>query len=274
MKNKIILGLLTACLSFSSLATAKETTYTFGVVPQQAANVLANRWVPLTQYISKRTGLTVNFATAANIPTFESRLADNAYDIAYMNPFHYVVFSESSNYAAIANQADKKIQGVIVAKKDSNIESLTDLQGSSLAFPAPGAFAATLLPQAELKQSQIEFTPRYVSSHDSVYLSVAKGFFMAGGGVKRTLNNMPDNVLATLKVIYTTQRYTPHAFAVHNKMPIAHRKAIQEVLTNMSNDPEGEAILSKLGMSQLQAAIDSDWDDVRALNLNAEAIAK
>ena len=274
MKNKIILGLLTACLSFSSLATAKETTYTFGVVPQQAANVLANSWVPLTQYISKRTGLTVNFATAANIPTFEKRLANNAYDIAYMNPFHYVVFSERSNYAAIANQANKKIQGVIVAKKDSNIETIADLQDSSLAFPAPGAFAATLLPQAELKQSQIEFTPRYVSSHDSVYLSVSKGFFMAGGGVKRTLNNMSDNVLATLKVIYATQRYTPHAFAVHNKMPAAHQKAIQDTLVNMANDPEGEAILSKLGMSQLQAAIDSDWDDIRALNLNAEAIAK
>ncbi len=274
MKNKIILGLLSACLVISPLATAKEKIYTFGVVPQQAANVLANRWVPLTQYLSKRTGLTINFATAANIPTFETRLAENKYDIAYMNPFHYVVFSDDSNYIAIANQADKKIQGVLVAKKESNIESIADLQNMTIAFPAPGSFAATLLPQAELKQSQIEFTPRYVASHDSVYLSVAKEFFVAGGGVKRTLNNMPDDVRATLKVIYETQRYTPHAFAVLSTMSDEHQKAIQEALTNMSNDPEGEAILSKLGMLRLQKAIDSDWDDVRALNLNAGAIAK
>ena len=48
-------------------------TLTFGVVPQQASNVLANVWVPLTQYLSDQTGLTIKFATAKNIPNFEQR---------------------------------------------------------------------------------------------------------------------------------------------------------------------------------------------------------
>ena len=252
--------------------TAHAKDYTFGVVPQQSANVLANRWVPLTQYLSKKTGLNIQFATANTIPVFEQRLLEQQYDIAYMNPFHYVVFAKHAEYVAINHQSDKKIQGIIVARKDSHIFSLADLTDTTVAFPAPAAFAATMLPRAELDLAQIPITPQFVSSHDSVYLNVHRGFFSAGGGVKRTFNNMPDAIKADLKVVWTTQPYTPHAFAVLNNMPTAHREAIQTALAEMGPDPQGSAILQKLGMRELQRAIDSDWDDVRALNLNENLI--
>ncbi|MDG1121820.1 MAG: phosphate/phosphite/phosphonate ABC transporter substrate-binding protein [Glaciecola sp.] len=250
----------------------KNKTITFGVVPQQAANVLANVWVPLTQYLSAETGLTVKFATAKNIPNFEQRLSENAYDIAYMNPFHYIYFSEYNEYHAIAKQANKQIKGILVARKDSNIKTIQDLHDKTLAFPAPAAFAASILPRAELELNEVNFTPRYVSSHDSVYLNVSKGFFVAGGGVMRTFNNMPEEVRDQLKIFWNTQPYTPHAVAASPSLSVEDTVAIQSALENLHTTDIGREILKNLGMDAFVIAHDTDWDDVRNLNISKEHV--
>lgn len=247
-------------------------TLTFGIVPQQASNVLANVWVPLTQYLSAQTGLTIKFATAKNIPNFEQRLSENAYDIAYMNPFHYVYFAEFNEYHAIAKQANKQITGILVTRIDSNIKSILDLQDKTLAFPAPAAFAASILPRAELTLNEVDFVPRYVSSHDSVYLNVSKGFFIAGGGVMRTFNNMPEDIRAQLKIFWTTQPYTPHAIAVSQSLSVKDKVAIQTALENLHTTDIGREILKDLGMEAFVIAHDTDWDDVRNLNISKEHV--
>jgi phosphonate transport system substrate-binding protein len=66
----------------------------FGVVPQQSATELAKAWIPLFNVLSESAGLGLRFATAPSIPIFEQRLAAGEYDLAYMNPYHYTVFSQ------------------------------------------------------------------------------------------------------------------------------------------------------------------------------------
>ena len=83
-----------------------------------------------------------------------------------MNPYHYVVASESPGYQAFAKVADKKIRGIFIVRKDSEISNLEGLSGATLAFPSPAAFAASILPRSELKNRGINFTPKYVNSHD------------------------------------------------------------------------------------------------------------
>ena len=59
----------------------------------------------------------------------------------------------------------------------------------------------------------IRFEPSYVSSHDSVYLAVYRGLYLAGGGVMRTFLNAPPEVRDQLRILWTTEGYTPHAVA-------------------------------------------------------------
>jgi phosphonate transport system substrate-binding protein len=158
----------------------------FGIVPQQSAARLARLWTPVCRWLSERTGQTVVFKTAKDIPTFEQRVAAGEYDIAYMNPYHYTVFSIDPGYRAFARETEKRIRGIVVVKKDSAYQSIGELAGMTLAFPAPAAFAASVLPRAYFKKNGIEITPRYVKSHDSVYLAVARGLYPAGGGIQRT----------------------------------------------------------------------------------------
>ena len=235
----------------------------FGIVPQQSATRLAEVWVPLLDRLSEDSGYAVEFATAKDIPTFEACLARGAYDVAYMNPYHYTVFHSSAGYEAFAFQAEKRLRGVLVARVDSDIDDLRDLEGSDLAFPSPAAFGASVIPRAELRGEQISFTPHYVNSHDSVYRSVALGLFSAGGGVGRTLGNIPEDLRSQLRVIYQTAEYTPHAFASSADLSDEARNALASALLAV----EDEALLSPLGMTGFEAAADADWDDVRSLNL-------
>lgn len=256
---------LLVALLLPSLCAAQ--TLTFGVVPQQSAKTLAAKWSPVLSYISEQAGVTLQFATAKNIPEFEKRLLAGEYDLAYMNPYHYVVFHQKPGYQAIAKQKDKQIRGIVVVRKDSDIRSLEDLQNTRLAFPSPAAFAASILPRAQMTQENIVFTPSYVSSHDSVYLNVARGFFPAGGGVIRTFNNTSPEVRDQLKVLWRTKPYTSHAIAAHPRVPQAQLTKIVQVMMQMNDEPEAMALLKVLNFKGLEAASNDRWDDIRDLDI-------
>jgi len=259
--------LLCTVLLLAAVSVQAETL-TFGIVPQQSAKKLAKKWTPIFRYLSAKTGDEIRFSTARNIPTFEKRLSEGQYDIAYMNPYHYTVFHREPGYQAFARQKDKKIKGILVVRKDSPLKMLNELADQKLAFPSPAAFAASVLPRAQLTNDKIPFKPTYVSSHDSVYLNVARGLFPAGGGVMRTFNNTDPAVREQLRVLWTTKTYTPHAFAAHPSVDKAVVGRLQKALLGMNDDPEGRALLKTINFKGMQSAENTDWDDVRGLGLN------
>lgn len=244
-------------------------SFTFAVVPQQSASALAKNWVPITQYLSQETGLDIQFATAPNIPEFERRLARGEYDLAYINPYHFVVYHGAPGYQALVKAKDKKIKGIMVVKKDAPYTSLQQLEGQELAFPAPAAFAASMLPRSHLEQADIDFSAKYVLSHDSVYRNVAKGFYAAGGGVMRTFNSVPESVREQLRILWTSPQYTPHAFVSHPDMATEINARLKEALLMMGETAQGQALLAAIKLKGLEPAKNQDWDDVRALNISS-----
>ena len=118
-----------------------------------------------------------------------------------------------------------------------------------------------------MKSQGIDVEPVYVKSHDSVYRSVAAGFYPAGGGVQRTFNSMPKELRSQLRIIYRTQKYTPHAFAASENLdPEMVQAVLQGMLKVAQTAPE---LLEPIKMKGFEAATNGDWDDVRALELSA-----
>lgn len=260
--------LLSTLLVFAGVSQAAEQVLTFGVVPQQAAKKLAKKWGPLFQYLGEKSGVTIRFKTAPNIPEFERRLSQGEYDLAYMNPYHYTVFGDNPGYQAFAKQKNKRIKGIMVARKDTPLKDLQGLNGSKLAFPAPAAFAASILTRAHLKEIGVDFTPKYVKSHDSVYRAVAKGIFPSGGGVVRTFKNTEPEIRDQLQIFWTSKTFTPHAFAAHPRVDAAIVGKLQETLVEANSDPAAAALIKAISFKGFEQASHSDWDDVRALKID------
>jgi phosphonate transport system substrate-binding protein len=276
MRMRLILGALLPILVLAASPSSEAATdddmgrqvLTFGVVPQQAASKLARLWVPVLDDLGRRAGVDLKFRTAPDIPEFERRVASGEYDFVYMNPYHYTVFSREPGYRAFAKAKGQLLRGILVVRKDSPIQDPHELSGATLAFPAPAAFAASVLTRAFLAQQGIEYTPKFVSSHDSVYLAVAKGLYPGGGGVVRTFEGLAPDVKAQLRVLWTTKGYTSHAFAAHPRVPEATVMRVGEAMLEMTQTDEGRELLEPLSMKGFEAARDEDWDDVRALGIN------
>lgn len=243
---------------------------TFAVVPQQSATQLAEAWTPVLAWLSQSSGLPLQFVTAPDVPSFEQRLTAGEYDIAYMNPYHYTVFSAHPGYRALSRAKGDRIKGILVTQKDSPIKSLSDLAGKTLAFPTPAAFAASLLVQAELRGRGIAFTPKIVNSHNSVYRSVAKGIFPAGGGIPRTLELLDENVRNDLRVLWETREFTTHAIASRPGLDTAVRARLWKAMRDMGADPHGQELLKGIGFKGFEQAKDEDWNDVRSLKIRPE----
>nr|WP_282252214.1 phosphate/phosphite/phosphonate ABC transporter substrate-binding protein [Vibrio campbellii] len=239
----------------------------FGVVPQQSAAKLAEQWQPLLDRWGELAGVELKFATARDIPTFEKRLAAGEYDVAYMNPYHFTLVNQTPGYTAIAHAKDKKITGILVTKADWKGD-LQDLQQQTIAFPAPRAFAASIINQSELTQKGIVFDTKYVGSHDSVYLGVAKGLYQAGGGVSRTFHSLDESVRNQLKILYKTAPYTPHAIAVSHSVVTETREALQNSIETLNRDAKAQGSFHLLKIKGLQHAEDKDWNDVVQLGIS------
>jgi len=263
----LVLSLL--CVAPSAIAEpVSPKPMTVGIVPQQSASRLAEDWGPLLAEISRRSGVALVFRTAPSIPEFEERLGKGEYDFAYMNPYHYVVFHTASGYQAFAKEQDRKIKGILVVRKESTYRKPADLAGKTVVFPAPAAFAASILPQAEFGRLKIPIEAKFVASHDSVYRAVAVGLHEAGGGIQRTFEAMPPEVSDKLRILSETPAYTPHAFAAHPRVSPEIVAKILTAMASLASDEEGQRLLVPLAFKGITSAQDKDWNDIRALDID------
>lgn len=263
-------GVLTAARA-QAPARKPVRTLTVGIVPQQSASELARVWIPVLGALSERAGLSLRFATAPDIPAFEKRLAAGAYDVAYMNPYHYSVFAQKPGYVAFAKEKGRRLRGLVVVRKDSTIKDMKELAGQQIAFPAPAAFAATVLVRAEFERMGVPITPVFVKSHESVYLNVAQRQIGAGGGITRTLQTMDAPVRDELRVLWQTKDYTPHAFAAHPRVPADDLQALRAAMLTADSDPKMHSVLGGIGFKGFEVAQDAEWNDVRALGISTLA---
>lgn len=268
MKNlRVMVAALVACLGSVppvQADTPAPRKLTFGVVPQQSVTDLARAWTPLLAYVSRKTGYAIEFRTAQDITTFGRRVDAGEFDFAYFNPLHYATY-RASGYQAMARERDTRLVGIIVVPKDSGYKSLQDLNGATMAFPSPIAFAATILPQLSLKQAGVSVVPKIVVSHESVYRTVARGLYPAGGGIVKTYEQVDPLVRDQLRILWKSRPYTPHPIAVHPRVPGEVAQRAVAALLAMADDPQGAVLLEEAGFKGFVSAKDSDYEDIRKL---------
>ncbi|WP_373001021.1 phosphate/phosphite/phosphonate ABC transporter substrate-binding protein [Sulfurimonas sp.] len=243
-----------------------------GVVPQQSPLKLMKVWAPIAKYLKKETGEDVILKVESSIPKFEKVLYSGGYDIAYMNPYHYVVAHKRKGYIAEV-RARKNIVGILVTNKNSSIHTPQDCKNKIFLFPAPNAFAATLLTKYELLNFfNIDINKNekklYVNSHDSVYKGVARGIGDVGGGIERTFKNLNDKeTINSLVILYKTQAYPSHPFAFNPSLKNDTKKKFIKAIVNMPKD-----LLKQLSIKEMIKTDDSQYNIIRdiATKLNIE----
>lgn len=247
---------------------AEPATYTVGIVPQFDLRRIQAVWHPILDRMETATGARFTLVLEPDITSFEKKLDAGAYDFAYMNPYHYVVASARQGYRALVRDVAEPLYGIVVVRKDSPLVRVEQLDGKIVAFPAPNAMGASLIPRAEFARTfHIGVTPRYVRSHTSSYMNVLLGQADAAGGIKATFEQQEPAVRDGLRILYETDRYTPHPLAVHPRVPAAFAERLRGAFEAMGGDDAGIALLAGIPMKTAGPASDRDYDSLRRLGL-------
>lgn len=255
-------------LFISQLLTANLFAITIGIVPQQSPFQLMKVWNPIIKYLEKETGEKIVLKLECSFPKFESELYGGKYDIAYMNPYHYIVAHKKIGYIPMV-RASENLAGIVVVNKNSNITDISMAKNKTFLFPAPNAFAATILVKYELlayhnididKQNKV----LYVNSHNSVYKGVARGVGDFGSGINRTLNSIKDKQSTNqLTILYKTKAYPSHPFAVNPNINEKVREKFTNALLNMPKE-----LLDSLSIKEIIRTNDAEYDSIRGLIKN------
>ena len=104
---------------FTTVLFSQEIT--LGVVPQQSPLELSKKWLKITNYLSQEIGVNVVFRTEKSIQVFEDKLYNGEYDIAYMNPYHFIIANRKQNYSAFA-RSKEDIVGIVLGKKEKEFD--------------------------------------------------------------------------------------------------------------------------------------------------------
>jgi|FLOH01.1.fsa_nt_gi phosphonate transport system substrate-binding protein len=253
--------------------TVGNADVVMGIVPQQSPLKLLKMWEPIAEYLSEKTSEKVIFKTEKSISKFEEVLYKGGYDFAYMNPFHFIVANKVQGYEARV-RATKNLRGILVQKKASQKNKSID-NNSRFLFPAPNAFAATLLIKYDLVQKynvnlSVLNKALYVNSHDSVYKGISRGIGDFGGGIERTFNNLNDmKTKNALLVVHRTKAYPSHPFAFNPTMPQKLQKQLSDALLTMPN-----SYLKPLNIKALKAVNNDEYNSVRELAIKLKIMPK
>lgn len=263
------LGLL-VCVGMATTAYAvdSEHVYSVGVVPQFEARKLHGIWRPILDHIEQKTGYRFKLRGAPTIPEFEREFIAGKFDFAYMNPYHLVIANDKAGYVPLVRDHGRQLFGVLVVSKASGINDPAALNGKTVAFPAPNALGASLQMRQELKDKfGVTVDPKYVKTHDSVYLHVLLGEAVAGGGVQKTLGRQKPEYRQNLRIIHRTEKVSPHPLAALPAVPEAVRKRVTEALLELGRSKEGAALLKKIPMKQIGVAEMEDYAPLRTMGL-------
>ncbi|SMR70841.1 phosphonate transport system substrate-binding protein [Aliiroseovarius halocynthiae] len=244
-------------------------TYTFGVVPQFEARKLARIWEPIIDEIEKRTGYDFKIVGSPRIPEFETSFMNGEFDFAYMNPYHSIIAAQTQGYQPLLRDGGRELFGILVVRDDSDFQSVEDLEGHTIAFPAPNALGASLLIRSDLaNQRNVDFSPMYVSTHGSAYLNVILNQAAAAGGVMGTFRSQPIEISEQLRVLYKTTRVPPHPIAAHPRVPEDVQKKVTQAFLDLWKTGYGRELLERVPIREVMEASLDDYSELQEMGLD------
>jgi phosphonate transport system substrate-binding protein len=246
---------------------AEPKVYTVGVTPQFESRRLFQIWRPLLDAIEKESGVRLSLRGAATIHEFEAQYFGAQFDFAYANPY-LVGVKNPRGYVPLVRDIGHSLVGVLVVRQDSPIQTPKDLEGKTVAFPAPDAVAACLMVRAKLESDYgVHVVPRFVRSHDSTFLNAALGTTDAAGGVMGTLGQQPPDVRKLLRVLLSTSEVAAIPLVANPSVPQDVREKVRAAFLKLGTTEAGRALLAKVPIQQVGLASMADYASLRQLGL-------
>lgn len=251
---------------FTTAPAISEIEYVFGVHPLHNPQRLFEVFGPMMEYLSNNIeGVSFRLEASRNYPAFDQKLYAQKFDFALPNPFQTINAVDKGYQVFGKIGLDRNFRGIILVRKDSRIEKVSDLKGEAVSYPAPTALAATMMPQYYLQSHGIdvmtELDNRYVGSQESAMMNVYLGLTKAAGTWPPPWNEFRKQrpeVAAELRVIWDTEPLVALGLVVLPRVPEAIVEQVIQLLTTPDAHGQGPEVLWRSEFSGVVQRADND----------------
>ncbi|MBY7141618.1 phosphate/phosphite/phosphonate ABC transporter substrate-binding protein [Virgibacillus sp. NKC19-3] len=255
-------------------------------VPSQNAETLEAKAKPLEDLLEDELDIDVTVSVSTNYNSVVEALASEQIDIGFLPPNAYVEAHDEYGAADVLLQSQRygvnedgtntdelvdSYYAMFIAKSDSDIDSIADLEGKTIAFQDITSSAGYVWPAATLLDEGIDplsdVNPLVLQGHDASVTAVLNGeadaaaIFQDARNV--VLSDFPD-VFEDTKVVAHTELIPNDTIAVQTNMDEEWKEKIQQAFISVGESEEGREIVRDIytheGYVESQ---DSNFDIVR-----------
>ncbi|MGI4844257.1 MAG: putative selenate ABC transporter substrate-binding protein [Janthinobacterium lividum] len=281
---KTFLVAATAGLSFAAAggAYAQNTPGVLRVsaIPDEAPTELQRKFEPLGKYLSKATGLKVEFTPVTDYAASVEGLINRKIDMVWFGGFTFVqanVRSKGQVVPLVQRAEDEKFRSVFITTKP-DINKLEDLKGKTLSFGSESSTSGHLMPRSFLLGAKINPDTdlkrvAFSGAHDATVAAVAGGKVDAGAlniSVWDKLVEAKKVDPKVVRVFYTTPGYYDYNWTVRSDMSPALQKKITDAFLALdASTPEGKQILDLQRATKFVPTKTANYQAIEAAARNA-----
>ncbi len=246
-----------------------------GLTPEQNVFKQMERYAPLAEYLSKKTGLDVKLKVSVSYGKLIGDFASSGMDGAFFGSLAYVLAHERIGVGALvrpeARNGSSLYHGIVFVRKDSGIRNVSDMRGKRFAFVDPVTTAGFLLPLVYLRSHGIKDYEGYfgetyfAGTHEDAIYDVLNGKADIGAAKNTVfwrLAGTDQRIRRELKILTRSPDMPEGTLAVRKDLDPRVSAAIRDSLLQMHNDPEGRTILKDFGALRFVRTTDADFEPV------------
>lgn len=274
MTRRTVLGGVLAGAAVGAIGRSAhaEEPVRVGMIPDAGATqVSIDQKAPLQAYLAKALDRPVRLIIPTNYNATVEALGNGSLDFAYLGGLTYV--KAHARYGAVPlvqRKIDTEFHSLFITQADSDIHSLADLKGKSLAFGDIVSTSGHLMPYRALEQAGIDTArdlkwTRYTGSHAATVQAVAAGIADAGACDETVLHSLIETgkVDGTkLRVFYTTPPFVDYVWAARKEVPAALQDKFAEAFLKLTPERDAE-ILAILRGKDFVRANDEEYRAIR-----------
>lgn len=257
--------------SFNAQSKSKVPKYTIGIHPLHNPKRLFEVYGPIVDFLNSNIPEADFILEASrNYEEFDRKLYSGHFDFAMPNPYQTVV-SLKHGYRVFGKMSDDDdFRGIILVRRDSGINTVTDLKGKAVSYPAATALAATMMPQYYLHTHGIDVNHdienRYVGSQESSIINVLRGHVAAGATWPvpwKTFSKENPQLAAQLEVKWQTEPLQNNGWVMRKNVPAEITNKFAALLFNLDQHEQGREMLARIPVSRFDPANDDSYKPVK-----------
>ncbi len=276
----LVLLILVGCGEKAELGTKKNPVKMY-FVPSMEASTIVTSGEAIAEYLEEVTGYKFEIKVPTSYASVIEAMGTEQADIGWLATFGYILANEKYD-AEVAmttvRNGLKAYRGEFIAKADSGIDSIEDIQDKSIGYTDAASTSGFIYPSAILKMKGIEPKhQRFLGSHPAAVLAVYQGNVDVGCtfwspankegepmDARQKLSETYPDIYEKVKIVDFTDWIPNDTVTFRKGFPADMRENIVSALEKGFENPTIKQMLFDLyQIDGLERATDSDYDIVR-----------